>query len=333
MLIGGICRGYWNHEKREGLALLIIVTSMKRSHILSLVVLLCISGCSSSTNGPVLDNAKNPPLTPLEKPLASEGFQIYMEPFEIPAETEKEIFKYKKSPVNSTQFVNKVQFRMRQGSHHFVLYTVNGVQEGLVDGAIRTDVEAEMQRPSRQFVFGAQTPNAEFTFPPGVAMRMNAGAGLDLNAHYVNHSSDLYKGEAYINLFTVPESQVQHVAQPLLNADMSFTIPANTQSYTRSYNWGAFDRRTHLFLLTSHAHKRMLMYKVFKISAASGDTIQIYNTFNWHEPDVVSTDIIFEPGDELYSETTWRNETDKPIAWGSTSEDEMNVIYGYYWQE
>ena len=307
---------------------------MKIPSLASLVCgILVLSGCaSSSTNGPVVDNATNAPVTPLAKPAAGKGFQIYLPPFEIEPETEKEIFIYKNSPVQSTQYVNRVEFSMREGSHHFALYTLNGPWEQLQDGQIRSNVEGEMQRQTRQFVFAAQTEQATFDFPPGVAMKMEAGDGLDLNSHYVNPTTGLYKGEAYINLYTVPASEVQHEAIPMLEADLGFSIPPQS-TYTRSLVWKTFARRTHLFLLTTHAHKRMLKFEVFKIDGATGDTTRIYRTLNWHEPDVVAEDMIFEPGDQIYSETTWRNTTDQTINFGFTSEDEMNVLFGYYWEE
>ncbi len=291
-------------------------------------VLLLLTGCAG-TNGPAVDRGKNPPVTPLAKPEGGKGFQIYMPPFDIQPDEEKEIFIYKNSPVQSTQYVNKVEFSMREGSHHFVLYTLNGATEQVIDGQVRTDIESEMQRPSREFVFGAQTSHAVYNFPPGVAMQMNAGDGLDLNAHYVNPTTELYQGEAYINLHTIPQSEVQHVAQPMLRADQGFSIPPQS-TYTRTKNWGSFGKRTHLSLLTSHAHKRMLSFKIFKISG--GDTTQIYQTLNWHEPDVIAQDMVFEANDHIYSETTWLNTTDQTIRFGFSSEDEMNVIYGYYWQ-
>jgi hypothetical protein len=290
--------------------------------------LLLLTGCAAS-NGPVVDNAKNPPATPLAKPEAGKGFQIYMAPFEIAPEEEKEVFIYKNSPITERQFINKVEFSMREGSHHFVLYTLNGAMEGLTDGQVRTNIEQEMQRQTRSFVFGAHHEQTTYNFPPGVAMVMEPGQGLDLNAHYVNPTNELYKGEAYINLYTVPQSEVEHVAIPKLDVDTKFSIPPHS-TYTRKYNWGAFGKRTHLFLLTSHAHKRMLSFKIFKIH--SGDTTQIYETRNWHEPDVSAEDIIFEPNDMIYSETTWRNESDQAVRFGFSAEDEMNVIYGYYWQ-
>lgn len=38
-----------------------------------------------------------------------------------------------------------------------------------------------------------------------------------------------------------------------------------------------------------------------------------------------------EPEDELVSQTIWKNETNEPVRFGFTSEDEMNVLVGYYW--
>lgn len=294
------------------------------------ILAVCLAACAS-VQEPVTDPALNPALTPLPKPATGEGFQVYMPAFEIPAGSEREVSIYQNSPVTGTQWVKGVQFRMREGSHHFILYTLDGEAENIAQGSIRSDVEFEMKRSTRTFVFGVQTPEATYNFPPGVAVRVEPGEGIDMNAHYVNNSTGLYKGEAYVNLYTTPESEVTHEAIPMLEADISFTIPPNT-TYTRKKNWGPFGKRTHLVIFTTHAHKRMKSFRVFKITPAK-DTTLLYQSFNWHEPPVLTEEIVFQPTDVLYSETTWHNETSQPIRFGYTSEDEMNVLLGYYWQE
>jgi hypothetical protein len=41
--------------------------------------------------------------------------------------------------------------------------------------------------------------------------------------------------------------------------------------------------------------------------------------------------IVLNAGEGLTSEITYYNETDRAISFGLTSEDEMGIIFGYYY--
>jgi hypothetical protein len=152
--------------------------------------------------------------------------------------------------------------------------------------------------------------------------------GFDLNSHYVNPTDHVLHGESYMNLLTTPRSQVQHIATPFLIADQNFYIPARS-TYTRNYEWPGVSVPTHLIMLTSHAHKHLTSFKVWKNSTKKE---LLYSNSDWHEPIVANFDILLQPGEQLYSETTWQNNTSTPLQFGFTSEDEMNILLGYTWQ-
>jgi hypothetical protein len=266
------------------------------------------------------------PIAVLAQP--AQGFQLHLEPFEVPAGSEREVFIYKKNPMTSLQFMSGVQISMREGSHHFILWNIDGAAEELVEGAVRDRTDDEMKR-DRVFVNGSQTLLLNFKFPEGIAVPLPPQYGFDFNSHYVNPSSQMYHGEAYVNVNTIDASKVQHQATPFLWADTDFQIPGLTASYTRKYKWPKFTKLTHMLLLSSHAHKRMLSFKIYK-NGPTGELI--YSSEDWHEPPVETLSFDFQPGEQLYSETTWANETTRPIRFGYTTEDEMNVIFGYYWQ-
>jgi hypothetical protein len=266
-------------------------------------------------------------LVPLAVPALGTGFQIHMPEYTIPAGSEREIFLYKNNPNTQTQYVNSMDIRMREGSHHFILWAVDGQAEGLTDGQLRDRNDNEMSR-NRDFTSGAQTLEYHYDFPAGVALALTPNKGFDLNSHYVNPTNQTMHGEAYINVFTTQASAVQHVATPFLISDNNFTIPAHS-TYTRKLKWPAQTVPTHLFMLTSHTHRHLISFKVWK----QGPTGQpIYSNLDWHEPTVVNMDLVLQPGESLYSETTWQNDGSTPLRFGLTSEDEMNILLGYYWQ-
>jgi len=262
-------------------------------------------------------------------PVPEQGFQLHLQPFSISPTSEREIYVYENNPSTTEQYVNKVKVRMREGSHHFILYTFNGEFYNVKPGEVRPHTDKEMQEP-RNFLFGAQTPEAEYAFPDSIAVKVAPNTGFDLNSHYVNQTTKDYQGEAYINVYTVPKEQVKHVAQPFLWVDNGFTIPPHS-STTRTYEWQTFTKPTHYIVLSSHAHKRMTSFKIF-IKGGPRDSEMIYDNSDWQTPTVLTNEIILNPGEKLRSETTWYNESDKPIQFGFTSEDEMNILVGYYWQ-
>ncbi len=277
----------------------------------------------------LLDTSEDPQaaLIPLDAPAPGTGFQIHMPPFDIQPGTEREIFLYKTNPNLDTQYVKSIDIRMREGSHHFILWNVDGNAEGLTDGMLRDRTDAEMAR-QRDFVNASQTLELHYDFPAGIAVAIPPNLGFDLNSHYVNSTDHVLHGESYMNLFTTPRSAVQHIATPFLIADVNFLIPAHS-TYTRKYSWPAVSTPTHLIMITSHAHKHLLSFKVWK-NGTKGQLL--YSNSDWHEPIVSNFDILFQPGDHLYSETTWQNDNGTPLQFGYTSEDEMNILLGYTWQ-
>jgi hypothetical protein len=264
-------------------------------------------------------------LSPLPKP--EHGFQLHMAPFDIAPGSEREIFVYQSNPNTDTQYVNSAEVSMREGSHHFILWSVDGAQNGLPEGVVRDRTDNEMKL-ARDIVGGSQTLYSNLQLPKGVAVALAPQKGFDFNSHYVNPSGDIYHGEAYVNLHTIEKSQVEHVAQPFLWYDASFSIPPHA-TYTRQKYWDPFADSTHLLVLASHAHKRMVSFKIWR-NGPDGELL--YENTEWREPPLAQYDLLFEPGEQLYSETTWMNETSHPITFGFTSEDEMNIIAGYYWQ-
>ena len=87
-----------------------------------------------------------------------------------------------------------------------------------------------------------------------------------------------------------------------------------------------------MVLLTSHFHKLGEKF-VIKIFGGSRNGEIIYTNTDWEHPATIAftTPIVLNPGEGLTSEVTYYNTTSKSVAFGLTSEDEMNIIFGYYY--
>jgi hypothetical protein len=77
------------------------------------------------------------------------------------------------------------------------------------------------------FFAGTQWPLLKYSFPPGVALRLPVGRGLDLNSHYVNRGSTPTQAEIYVNLHWAEPASVQHIADILWLSHESFALPAH----------------------------------------------------------------------------------------------------------
>lgn len=278
------------------------------------------------------------PFVPLDPPTASEGFQLKIDPFTVNANSEREVFIRRNSPNTSTVFVNKYILRGRPNSHHFVLYgfqntsilpAVNVLRDLYnADGTINSLTFTQMQ--NHLFLGGGTDVNDTYTFPPGVALRMPAATALDLNAHYFNTQTGNFTGENFVNLYTVPASSVIKEAKPINFANLSFSLPPN-QRRTITTNF-TFSSAVTVFMLTSHFHKLGEKF-VIKIFGGPRNGEIVYESTDWQHPKVInfSTPIMLSAGQGFTSEVTYNNTTSRTVNFGLTSEDEMNIIFGYYY--
>jgi hypothetical protein len=182
------------------------------------------------------------------------------------------------------------------------------------------------------FLAGSQSQQQDYTFPEGAALLIPAGASLDLNSHYVNKTNAVMKGEAQINLYTVDKEKVQRVVQTLDLTNSNLNIPANSRvTLTKSFK---FDKPRKVLSLTSHMHKLGEKF-VIKINGGPRNGEVVYTATDWEHPEIITfkTPISFQKGEGLTSEITYNNTTNKAVRFGLTSEDEMGIIFGYYYEE
>lgn len=276
------------------------------------------------------------PLTP-----PASGIQINLEKFEVAPNFEREFFVYKKLGNTEDIYVSRVEIKMRQNSHHFLMYDFNE--------EISTKPELNVVRDIRNvngsmnyqnmfpmlyhvYVAGAQAPYVDYQFPVGVALKFSAGVALDFNSHYVNKQNVPIQGEVNINLHTMPMTSVQKVAKTLNLGNTNFSLPPK-QKTTISKTF-IMDVKTNIFTLTSHTHQLGEKF-IIKIAGGTRNGEIVYTNTDWHHPAIVNfpNPIILNPGEGLTSEITYNNTKSTTVYFGLTSEDEMGIIFGYYYEE
>jgi hypothetical protein len=277
------------------------------------------------------------------EPLAppARGYQMHLDRFGVAPRFERELFMYQSLGNTSDVWVNRIQMVMRPNSHHFVLYGFSKDTPAWV--VPQQDRIRDIRRPNgsldllamipmgyHTFVAGAMTTNTDWSFPPGVALRVPANTSLDLNSHYVNRTDVEIRGEVYANLHTVDAASVVREAHALNLGNQSITLPPG-QRTTISRNF-TMSAPVAVFQLTSHMHELGERFVVRIVGGPRNGQV-IYETDSWSHPDIMSFNppIQLATGEGLRSEDTYNNTRTRTVSFGLTSEDEMAIVFGYFY--
>ena len=267
------------------------------------------------------------------------GVQLKVDRFVVPPNFERELFV--RRPLNNTApiYVSRIKLKSRANSHHMVLYdfrskttlpAVDDVRDlRNLDNSL--NLTTVIQMSNHIFLGGGTDPNSDYTFPEGMALQLPVNASIDLNPHYFNKTTGNLYGENYVNLYTVPADQVKKIVQMIDFNVTSFSLPANqTTTITKDFK---FDKPVAVVSLTSHYHARGKLFQI-KIKGGSRDGEVIYENTDWAHPKVINYDtpILLQAGEGLTSVVTYVNDTKNTIGFGLTSEDEMDIIFGYYYE-
>ncbi len=276
----------------------------------------------------------------LPKPAAGTGYQMVLDKFDVAPNFERELFVRKPLGNTETVYVNRMQISMRQGSHHFILYgfrnnnnlgPINQVRDlRNPDGSYNIVTFAQMG--NHVFNFGGSEANDDYTFPAGTAVEVPANATFDMNSHYYNRGTKAIPGEVHINLYTTPKANVKNVLKVIDFGNTSLNIPAKTRTVlSKDFT---FDKNVKIVMLFSHTHKFGEKFEIIiKGGARNGEVV--YTSTNWEHPEKTNylPNISLKKGEGLTSRITYNNTSDKTVRFGLTTEDEMGIIFGYYYEE
>ena len=271
----------------------------------------------------------------LPKPAIDEGFQVHVPPFPVPNKYEREIFV--RMPIGNTEdiYVTKFHALCRPGTHHLIAYGYEdendasnppiGVMrdQNLPDG--RGNFSLTMG--SGALYCAAQTADFISEFPPGVAVKIPANATIDVNSHYFNFTGETLFGEVFLNLHTIPASEVTEllVIDDINNED-NLVLPANATTeieYER-----VFIETTDIRQMFSHMHKRGVLFEVFKVGGANDGEL-LYGALDYQHPpyQFFNPPLRFQAGEGMRTKVRYINDTDREIRYGVTSEDEMGILF------
>lgn len=277
---------------------------------------------------------------PMAPPTPGYGLQMTIPTFDIKPNFEREIFLRKAVGNGQDIYINRFEVSMRPSSHHFVAYSFRNnalipppdVVRDLRNEDNSLNPITTLYMSNHVYLLGSPTPYTNYTFPDGMALKIPAGMTLDLNAHYVNKTADVIKGEVQLNLYTTTLLPTTKLVQTIDFGNTAISLPAGQRTVlTKSFT---FNKPVKILTLTSHNHKLGEKF-VIRINGGSRNGEIIYTSTDWEHPETITykTPIALKKGEGLTSEITYNNTTSRTVTFGLTSEDEMGIIFGYYYED
>jgi hypothetical protein len=307
----------------------------------------CITA-GAPANGVVADAALlndttrySPPEFKVLQPPAK-GLHFHLGPFNVwPAQVYDREFLYFEPHVTTEDlYITRYEISFRPGSHHFILFNYTS---GMSPPAPRVYRDVRNQQGNTDWnvliqlgqlfpfnaLVGTQTPYANYHFPPGVALRLPAGSGFDLNSHSVNRTGQTQIGEVYVNLFTADRSEIEHVAEVGNFGNIDIKLPPN-QVTTLSKTF-AFQETSHIIQMYTHAHEHMTEFSVTRVGGPRDGEL-LYWTNDWAHPPTLEFDppLTINAGEMVKLTTTYNNQTNNWISFGPLSSDEMQFLFYAY---
>ncbi len=281
-----------------------------------------------------------PEFAPLDPP--ERGIQFHLGPFDVwPSEINDREFLYFE-PFETTEdlFISRYEILFRPGSHHFILYnypegvaTPEAGYRDIRNQAGFPNFEALLELNALfpfQFFVGSQSPLVDYRLPEGVALRLPAGSGFDLNSHSVNRTGTTQTGEVYVNLHTVDRDEIEHVADYANFGNYDIALPP--QQETTISKTFTFDETRQVIQIWSHSHEHTDWFRIERVGGERDGELIYWNN-DWEHPSLLQLDtpITFEEGDQIRLVTQYTNNTDETIRFGPLSTDEMQFMFYIYY--
>ncbi|MBI4585669.1 MAG: hypothetical protein HY717_16785 [Planctomycetes bacterium] len=288
---------------------------------------------------PDLSDTPPPPPDRLQPPPVPEnGLQIHLDPFQIAAHREREVFKFYDPELTFDAYVQQIDVHMTENSHHFILYTWDDhgalPPAGLREGSSSTGVGSG----EHSFITGAQQSffSQKFSEDGSIAFLLPKGTIFDLNSHYLNlDGSQVYYGEVYVNIFFADPAKVASLAKPIFAIDPFLYIPPG-ETRTSTADWPGANgvaRPTWVHSLSSHMHRHGERFTIKRFVKGSPTMEVVYDNFDWDDPEnkIFDPPMVLTAGEGLRFECVHNNfDKTRPLTFGLTSEDEMCIMLGYY---
>jgi hypothetical protein len=315
---------------------------MSRHLILPLLAALSLAACGDDDDGDDATDSMDEPdagdagNSLLDPPPEGEGVQLAMTTALDPG-VEAEHCMFIVAPEQDL-WVSRDEIRFDQGSHHVLVYettydeiptqTDDG-REVDTSGVFDCSDGATNGWSVTKLIAGSQNSAGDsmISFPEGVAMPVRSGAVLLMNVHYINASDQPIEPEARVNLWTVPEEDVETEGDLLFLYNPLITVPEKGSARAQ---WRCpVHQDITIANVQSHMHARGVGFA----ATIAGQEQPFYQNDRWDNVEAVSFDPPLEvpAGASLEYYCDYQNSEARQVYQGPRSTDEMCMLIGSYY--
>jgi hypothetical protein len=220
-------------------------------------------------------------------------------------------------------YVNAFEAINPKGTHHTLL-TMGDPDKP--DGVI--DCSVQELHPLE--VFGSGVGSVPLALPEGIAIHIPKGTQLLLNLHLFNTGDAPISGTSGTRIRTIPESDVQHVAEGVLAGTVNLDIPPGETTVSTGYCTMPADAT--VVAVAPHMHQLGIHEKVTAETSAQGDVVIHDAPYSFDNQSFHLIDPLpMAKGDKLRVDCTHMNTTTHEVTFGESSLSEMCFagIYRY----
>jgi hypothetical protein len=312
----------------------------------------------------------------LAPPDPGKGLQIHVGPkdYDDPAQTEKYMInpgeetnwaEVTEFPNDQTVFTRGYHSNMRPGSHHFIMFGMNGAPANTPQGPMMnaSGAESAVGALGGTFLGGAtrQIQNidtqGEYPEDEGIGSEMAPHRPVAMNLHFINIGDHPLLQEIWVNFILIPEEQVTKYVKPITwYGGFGMSIPpGDRQLLSNSGVPCTAPDNVRLAMMTGHVHANTLRITTSMTSAGATEPTTLFEDFDWHEPTEWRFDrahpwsapdraagksggyngvINVTPGDQFHWECDVNNRSTATLTFSNRVYDgEMCNVFGFYYTE
>ena len=209
------------------------------------------------------------------------------------------------------------------GTHHTLL-SVNEMPKG-ADGV--SNCTAADNGHTTLLGSGVGESYSAGPLPEGVAYKVPKGSQLNLNLHLFNVSDKLLKGVSGTKIRTTTADKVKQFAETILAGPVQLSIPMG-----KSTTMGKCTLKsdTSVFAVSPHMHQLGVHLKAVANRAGGMPPVMLYDgPYDFFEQRQFPVTLALKAGDTIQVECTYQNDTQRTVAFGESSLDEMCFLGVY----
>ena len=235
--------------------------------------------------------------------------------------------------VKSFEFANEI------GSHHLIVSAaVPGsiAEERIKELGVGNKVpcfSAENAFGNESFagVGGTQQPYNEVVMPEGVGRAYRGGQYIVFDYHYLNTRERPIQARSAFNMHFADEDSIDHTAKGFSFSNYTIaTQPGEDGSFTGECH---FRDDVVISDITRHTHRWGTDFAVW-FSGGERDGEEIWTSHDWQHDTFFKFDepFVMKAGEGLRFRCDYRNDTTRPLNFGTSATDEMCILFGTIWE-